>query len=156
MTVSASERQRRSDLAKRMHREGKFGSKAVQRRATKKAAELRTQRAAERASQMAQRFFERHYDEWEKAMLNGLRNGSPATRVRAAETIAKLALRGESLAVTEQRNEFEHLDREQALALLEEKLTTGPVEAILRARMAEQNGQIIEGTASEVVELRRT
>lgn len=94
---------------------------------------------------MAQRFFEAHYDEWEKALLDGLRHGSPATRVRAAETVAKLALRGESLDATTAKTEHEQRSREELLAILSEKLTSGPSAPIIRAHLA-----AVESTADEI------
>jgi hypothetical protein len=148
MPLSPAERQARSDRAKRMHAEGKLGSKAVQRRAAQRAAELRTVRANERASRIAQEIFERHRDAVERALVDGLKNGSPATRVRAAETLVKLALRGESIDTSAAKVQHEARSRDELIALLTEKLSTGPTGHIIRQQI-ERNGHaddVIDGS----------
>lgn len=135
-----------------MHRDGQLGSKAVQRRATAKAAELRTRQAERRASRIAQEMYERHRDKVEAALLDALRSGTRGQKIKAAEVIAKLAMTGERMDVDVGKAELQHQSREELIALLAGKLTTGPAAAILRQHIAQS--AVIEGSAAEVVELR--
>ena len=108
-------------------------------------------RADERASRIAQGIFERHRDAVEKALVDGLKNGSPATRVRAAETLVKLALRGESLDTTAAKAKHEAASREELLDLLADKLNNSMSGSLIRARMGELNGgEIIDAEAVEL------
>lgn len=106
-------------------------------------------RANERASRIAQSIFERHRDAVEKALVDGLKNGSPATRVRAAETLVKLALRGESIDTTASKVEHEARSRDELIAMVAQKLSGSMAGQLVRARMAEQNGHgddVIDGS----------
>jgi hypothetical protein len=145
--ISPAERERRRQVALELHRQGRLGTRSHQSAGGKA--------KARKASELAQQLVQDNRAAIEKTLREILRDGSKTQKLRAIESIMKLGLSAERLDTVEQRTDLERLSREQALALLEEKLTTGPVGAILRARMAEQNGQIIEGTTSEVVELRR-
>jgi hypothetical protein len=143
---SPQEIQRRSELAKQMWADGR-----LKRRRAKPSSER-----PRKASELAQSLVEDNRDLIEKSLRETLKAGSTAQKFKVVELLLKTALSAERLDTIEHKTEIEHLDREQAIALLEEKLTHGPAAAILRARLlARQNGQVIEGSASEVVALRR-
>lgn len=112
--VSPKERQRRSDLAKRLHREGKLGGRA----AGLKSGAVR----ARRASELSQRLVEKHQDDIEKALVDALKHGSRSQKIRASESLLKLALASERLDVAEHRDEQQHRSREELLDLLADKL----------------------------------
>lgn len=145
MKLSPAERQRRSDVAKRMHREGVLGSSAVAKAAGQRSGEVRQ----ERASRIAQGVLERHAEEVEAALLAGLRSRSTSQRVKAAEVVVKLALSGQRQDAGEVRDVAEHRSREELLAILTDKLSNGSQSAALVRRALAERVETIDGTAVE-------
>ena len=144
MPYSPQERQRRSELARRLHREGKLGGPGPARRSV----EIRRHRA-NRVSELAHDMAIKHADKIEAALLDALKHGTRSQKIKAGETLLKLALAGERLDAVEHKTEAEHHSREELIEILRDKLTSGPAAAIVRARLAEQNGDIIDGQAVE-------
>ena len=99
MTISDTERQRRSDQAKRMHAEGKLGSHAVAKRAAARSAQVRTARA----SSIARRLLEEHEEEVRSTLLDIIKRGSRSERLKALDIMVKAGYRGESVGLTEQK-----------------------------------------------------
>jgi hypothetical protein len=89
MAISPAERQRRSDQAKRMHRDGRLGSQAVARKAAARSAEVRTARA----SSIARRLLEEHEEEVRKTLLDIIAKGTRSERLKAIDIIVKAGLR---------------------------------------------------------------
>ena len=138
MPYSPDERQRRSDLAKRLHRDGKFGG----RQPARKSVEVR----ARRASELSAEIVERHRRKIEKAIVAGLDSSSTSQRLKAAELALKMGMRSEALDVSQHRDELQHLDRQQLIDALADKLGKSMAGRLVRARIAEQNGEVIDGS----------
>ena len=134
-----------------MHAEGRLGSRAVARKAAARSVEVRTRQGQHRASRIAQDLFERHRDEVEKALLDALRNGTRTQKIRAAETLTKLALSGERIDTSAAKVEHEARSRDELIALMADKLSNGPAASLLARHLAERNGgEVIEGEAVEI------
>jgi hypothetical protein len=142
VNLSPKERERRRQVALRLHREHpNFGGRA----AARKSVESR----ARRASEVAQHLVTAHAERIESAFLAGLRSKNINTRVKSAEGLLKLALASERLDVTEHKGELEHLDRQQLIDKLTHGFTRGPAAPLLRRALAEKNA-VVDGTASEI------
>src|SRR5688500_11542060 len=79
--LGPSERQRRSELARRLHREGKLGGPSRGR--------LGGQAKARKASELAAEIVERHRDAIEAAIVDGLGSPRRSDRLKAAELALK-------------------------------------------------------------------
>jgi hypothetical protein len=140
--LSAQERQRRSDLARRLHAEGKLGGRGPARRS----AEVR----ARRASELSAEIVDRHRVKIERAIVAGLESSSTAQRLKAAELALKMGLSSERLDVSADRVEHEHLDRQQLIGRIMERLTAPTSSgALVRSQLAAE-GVVIEGQAVEI------
>lgn len=146
MQLSPAERERRSQQAKRQHREGSLGSTAIAKRAGERSAEVRTARA----SSIARRLLEEHEEEVRKTLLEVLKNGTRSEKLKAVDLMTKAGLRGEGAQLNEHKVEAEHLDRQELIDLLARKLTTGPTAGLIRARIVEQHNGIVDGTAVQI------
>jgi hypothetical protein len=143
VNLSPEERERRRRVAIELHRQGRLGTKSQQREGGKA--------KARKASQLAQQLVEKHQGEIEKALVDGLKNGTRAQKIRAAEGLLKLSLSSERLDVAEHRDVLQHQSREELLDVLVAKLNAPtPAARLIRARMAQQNGGTIEGQAVEL------
>ena len=60
----------------------------------------------------------RHAAEIERALTDALKNGTRSQKIRASESLLKLALAAERLDAFEHRDERQHMDREQLIAVL--------------------------------------
>lgn len=134
--ISEQERQRRSELARRLHREGRLGTRAHQSKGGKA--------TARRASQLAARLIEENHELMSKTLREIMRNGTPSQKLRATEALLKIGLSAERLEVTEHRDEQVHHSREELLEILRSKLTSGPAAAILQGRLADVDGTAVE------------
>jgi hypothetical protein len=140
--MSPQERLRRRELALKLHREGKLGQRQQ--------ARMGGYAKARRTSELAQRLVEENRSAIEKTLRDILRSGTPGQKLRASEALLKIGLAAERLDVSEHKSEAEHLDRAQLIATLAQKLTSSPSGHLLAAHLAEQHGQVIEGSAVEL------
>ena len=147
--ISDQERQRRSELAKRLHREGRLGTQAQARRA----AVVRHTRNADFIASIALR----HAAKIERAIVAGLESDKPSERARMVEIVLKHSLAAERLGVMQGRAESEAMDRETAIQILASKLSNGVTAQVLRARMADlsANGHTDDAIPGQAVEIRR-
>ena len=139
MQLSPQERERRRQVALRLHREGKIGARAHQSEGGKA--------KARKASELAQRLVQDNEAAIEKTLREILRTGTKAQKLRAIESILKLGLSAERLDVAEHRDDLQHQSREELIEILKGKLTNGPAAAILRQHI---EADVIEGTAAEL------
>lgn len=145
MDLSPQERQRRSDLARRLHREGKLGGPGP---AAKSVVARRAK--SERVSELAQEMAVKHRADIERALTDALRNGTRSQKIKAAEVLTKLAMSGERMDAAENRDNRQHQSRAELIETLAAKLSgPSPASNALRARLAEQ---AIDGTATEIRE----
>lgn len=143
MKLSAQQRQARSERAKLMHQRGQLGAK---RRVARSPAERpRT------ASDLARDLIVENETEIRRQVKQILKTGSAAQRVKVTELLLKTSLSAERLDSGERKAELQHQSREELIALLAGKLTSGPTAAIIRGQI---EADVIEGSA-EVVELRK-
>jgi hypothetical protein len=63
--------------------------------------------------------------------------------------MVKAGLRGESVDLTEQKVRHEAKSREELIAVLADKLTSGPIPPMLARHLAERNREVIEGHVVE-------
>lgn len=131
--LSDEERQRRSDRARALVAQGRFGGPKIGRQGVI----LRHERDRQRASAIAQELLLEHREKVERAFLAGLEDRSPLTRLRAAEGLVKLALGAERIGVVEHHHDEQALDRAQLLAILSAKLSQGPAAALVRRHLVE-------------------
>jgi hypothetical protein len=143
LNLSPAERQRRSEVAKRLHSENRFGGSQPAR----KSAEIR----ARRSSEIAQQVVERHRARIEAAILAGLNSSNVNTRLKAAELALRAGMSGERMESAEQRAEAAYLDREQLLASVGKWLMGSPSGAMIARHLAEHHncGEFVNGTAEE-------
>jgi len=146
MAITEQERQRRSEQARRMHREGKLGNAAAARNGAARSAEVRSARA----SSIARRLLEEHEDEVRKTLMDVLAKGSRSEKLKAVDLMVKAGLRGESVGLAEQRIEGEQRSREELIAAIMMKLQAPtPAAAIMRAELGTR-GVVVDGTATEI------
>jgi hypothetical protein len=141
--LSEQERQRRSELAKRLHREGRLGGPGPARRSV----EVR----ARKASELSAAIVEKHRAKIERAIVAGLDSASVAQQLKAAELALKMGLRSEAIDVGEAKVEGEQRSREELIAALLTKLD-GPGGAVMARALAERHG-IVEAQAADVLTL---
>ncbi len=142
-TLTDEQRRQLSERAKKLHAEGKLGGPIH----GAKGGRPRKPRASEAVAVAA----ERHADEIVAALRIGVRQGTPEQRSRSAERFLALAQREDQLRLKAQEaasREHRDMSREQMMEELAQKLTAGPISALLRQRLAEP--QVIDGTAVEV------
>src|SRR4051794_26284756 len=125
MGISTSERQRRSDLARQMHADGRLGSRRVAKQAAARSVEVRSARA----STIARRLLEDHQEEIRATLLDIMKKGTRTEKLKAIDIMVKAGLRGEAAGLNEHKIYGEQQSREEALALLASKLTSGPAAA---------------------------
>lgn len=128
MNLTPQERERRSQVARRLHAEGKFGGSQRGRQGGIE--------KARKSSELAQELVEKHRSKIEKALLNGLNSSRTAEQLKSAELLLKYALASERMDLAEHHVEAEQLSREQMLKVLAEKLTNGPTAGLLHAQLA--------------------
>jgi hypothetical protein len=116
--LSAQERERRRQVALRLHREGRLGSRAHQSAGGKA--------KARKASELAQRLVQDNEAAIEKTLREILKSGTKAQKLRAIESVLKLGISAGRLDVAEHREELHHRDRQELLDVLADKLTSGP------------------------------
>jgi hypothetical protein len=105
--LSPAERERRRQLALRLHREGRLGGRGPAR----ESAELR----ARRGSELSAEIVAKHRAKIENAILVGLKWKSTAQRLKAAELAVKMGFSAERIDGTCERTEREHASREELL-----------------------------------------
>lgn len=140
MNLSPQERERRSQVARRLHQEGRFGGS--QRGHQGGIAKAR------KSSELAQELVEKHRSKIEKALLNGLNSPRTTEQLKSAELLLKYALASERMDLAEHRVESEQLSREEMLKVLAEKFTSGPTADLLHAQLAGE--PVIEAEVVEV------
>lgn len=140
MRLSPSERQRRSDLAKRLHAEGKLGGRGPAR----KSAEVR----ARRASEISDEIVAKHRIKIEKAIVKGLESPNVSHRLKAAELALKMGMASERLDASVDRAEAENRSREELIEAIVGKMNAPTVAGgLIRARLRES---FVDGTATDI------
>jgi hypothetical protein len=146
MPYSPQERERRRQVALRLHREGKLGTRAHQ--------ESGRRARSRKASDLAQKLVRDNEQLIEKTLKEILKTGTRSQQLKAVESLLKLGLQAERLDVAEDRMDAEGRSREELIAMMAARLSTGPGAVILAREMAERHG-IVEATAADVIRLPR-
>lgn len=126
-----------------MHADGRLGSRAVAKKAGKKSGEARARRASDLAAQLV----EDNRAAMQRALREILRDGTPSQKLRATEALLKLGLSAERLDVSERRDDQQHRSREELVALLASRLTSGPAASLVRAQLEAEtipDAQVVE------------
>lgn len=149
--ISPEARERLSKLAKERHARGEFGGSEFGKlggrpRGSKK--ERISKRVAEAAME------ESNAKAIVEVFKDAIHPNQPiSVRLKGATAWAELANQHAKIEMQEDANDHQMHSREEALAILAEKLTSGPAAAILRGQIEKEagiaSGDIIEG---EVVE----
>ena len=143
-SLTDEQRRQLSERAKEMHRQGKIGGAKYGRMGGRP----RKPRASEAVAEAA----EQHSAEIVAALRIGVRQGTPEQRSRSAERFLALAQREDQLRLKAQEaasREKRDLSRDQVMQELVEKLTAGPMGALLRERLGALP-DVVEGHAVEV------
>jgi hypothetical protein len=140
MKLSPTERQRRSDQARRMHAEGKLNPA----RAGAKGGRQR----ARNASTLAAQLVEENADLIRRELRDALKNGTRAQRLRAIESLLKIGVSAERLDVAVDRSEHEHKSREEMIDALRVQLG-GPAGPFIR-HLAAEAVHVVDGEAVEL------
>lgn len=145
-SLTPDQREQLSLRMKEMHRSGKLNAK----RDGSKGGRPRKPRASEAVAAAA----EQHADEIVKALRTGVNHGTPEQRSRSAERFLALAQREDQLRLKAQEaasRERREMSREAMLEELSQKLSAGPIAALLRERLGALP-EVVEGEAVEVLD----
>src|SRR4051794_38998698 len=110
MAYSPAERERRRQVALRLHREGKLGTRAHQ--------EAGRRARSRKASDLAQKLVRDNEQLIETTLKDILKTGTRSQRLRAIESMLKLGLQAERLDVAEDKLDAEGRSREELIALM--------------------------------------
>lgn len=140
--MSPEQREKLSELAKQRHREGKMGMPEHARMGglarSKKARERRiAKRLAEAAAE------EKNAQSIVQVFKDAIHESQPmSTRLRGAQAWVDITQQQAKLEMNEVEQEQKQMSREEALKILEEKLTNGPAAAIIRQKMLDAQNAI--------------
>lgn len=135
MQLSEEERQRRSELAKKLHAEKKFGGNQKGSGRPKK--ERAQEAVAEKVREEASEIF--------RALKAALKSNSPSVRLKAALAMLEIETKEEEYKIKEEQRQFDNLSKERMLELIEERIK------VLKEQGVEIPGlKAIEGSATEI------
>jgi len=140
--MSPEQREKLSELAKQRHREGKMGMPEHGRMGgLAKGRKAKERRIAKRLAEAASE--EKNAKQIVQVFMDAIHPSQPmSTRLRGAQTWVEITQQQAKLEMSEVEQENKQLSREEALKILEEKLSNGPAAAILRQKMIEANNAI--------------
>ncbi len=133
MELSAEERKRRSDLAKKLNREKKFGGKQEGAGRPKK----------QRASEVVAEGIREDGEKILGALRTALKAASPSVRLKAALAMLDIERKEFDLQMREEQRAYDNLSREKMLELVHERVQLLKEQGI-------DIGEIIEGRARSV------
>lgn len=142
--MTPEQRQKLSEAAKQRHKEGKFGGAKF----GAMGGRPKKDRAAKRVAEAAQT--DKNAQEIIAVFKDAIQPHHPMhIRIKAAEAWLGIEREEAKIVLSEEKTGDEARSREELLAILSEKLTTGPASQIVRERMIEREAGIID---AEVVE----
>ncbi len=112
LDIDDAERERRSKLAKELHKKGVFGGK--QRGAGRPKKERAQEAVAEAVREESGNII--------KALKNALNTGQPATRLKAALAMLDIETREEEFVLRQEEKAYDNLSRDKLLELIAERL----------------------------------
>jgi hypothetical protein len=135
MELSDAERKRRSELAKSLHKKGRFGG------AQKGSGRPKKERAQEAVAEMVKEDATEIY----KAMKAALKSDSPSVRLKAALAMLEIETKEEEFKIKKEQREFDNLSKEKMLELIQERVKQ------LKDQGFDINMlEVIEGQAAEI------
>lgn len=134
LNIDEAERKRRSELAKKLHKEGVFGGK--QRGAGRPKKERAQEYVAEAVRDEAENIV--------KALKAALAAGQPSTRLKAALAMLDIEQREHEFVMRQEQRAYDNLSRDKLLSLIHARIA-------LLNKTGELEDFDMEGEATEVV-----
>lgn len=135
MQLSDEERKRRSELAKSMHKRGKFGG--VQKGSGRPRKQRAQEIVAEKIREEADAIF--------ASLKQALKSDAPSVKLKAALAMLDIETKEQELKIKEETRQFENLGKEKMLELISERIKSLKEQGIDLTAL-----DIIEGSAIEV------
>jgi len=135
--MSAEKRQKLSELAKQRHKEGKFGGSEI----GKLGGRPKKDRAAKRVAEAAQA--DKTANEIIAVFRDAIQPHQPmGIRIKAAEAWLGVEREEAKIVLSEEKTGDDAKTREELIALLSQKLTSGPASKIVREHMLESENMV--------------
>lgn len=139
--LSPETRQKLSESAKKRHEEGKFGGAKFGKLGGRPRKDRASTKVAEEAAKESKRIIE--------VFKDAIDESQPIhVRLKGAQAWLEMEQQEGKLALQEEHADLQQLSREELIAAVREKLTSGPAAAIIQAQIESEAG-IIEGQIVE-------